>query len=325
MLELALDDPRWTSFVSSSPDAGPFHHPAWTQLLARCYGLRPLALLTEEADAGLPVLEARRGRRIALPFTDACAPLARSDGARRRLACELAQRGSVEVRAPLEGDGLVARVRGVTHVLELDELEAVRSGFRPQMRRNIARSVREGVVVRSGETATDLTETFYELHLRTRRRQGVPVQPRRFFHLLWQDVLARGLGTVELAFAGATPVAGAVFLHWNGATVYKFGASDPAHWHLRPNNPLFWSAIQAACARGDRTFDFGRTELGNEGLRAFKSGWGARELPLVYTYAGAAPATDARGFALRALATAIRRSPTWVCRAVGEAGYRFAA
>ncbi len=325
MLELELDDPRWTAFVPSCSGAGPFHHPSWAQLLARCYGLRPLALLTEDGGAGIPVLEARRGRRIALPFTDACAPLARSDVSRHRLACELAQAGHIEVRAPLEGEGLVTRVRGVTHVLELDDLDAVRGRFHTQMRRNIARSQREGVVVHAGETAADLTETFYELHLRTRRRQGVPVQPRRFFRLLWEDVIERGLGTVQLAFAGATPVAGAVFLHWNGAAVYKFGASDPAHWQLRPNNLLFWDAIRAACARGDRTFDFGRTELDNSGLRAFKSGWGARELPLLYTYAGAAPAADARGLALRALATAIRRSPAWVCRAVGEAGYRFAA
>ena len=325
MLELALDDARWAELVSSSPGAGPFHHPAWAQLLARCYRLRPLALLTEDGDAGIPVLEARRGRRIALPFTDACAPLAQSEDALRRLTRELAASGPIEVRAPLEGDGFVAHVRGVTHLLELDEPERVRARFRPQMRRNIARSEREGVVVRAGETRADLTGTFYELHLRTRRRQGVPVQPRRFFHLLWDDVVARGLGTVQLAYSGATPVAGAVFLHWNGTSVYKFGASEPAHWHLRPNNLVFWAAIRDACARGDRTFDFGRTELDNAGLRAFKSGWGARELPLRYTYAGAAPAADARGLVLRALATAIRRSPTWVCRAVGEAGYRFAA
>jgi CelD/BcsL family acetyltransferase involved in cellulose biosynthesis len=325
MRELELDDPRWTSFVSACADAGPFHHPAWARVLARCYGFRPLALMTSDGEAGLPVLEARRGRWISLPFTDACAPLARSDAARSRLAVELSAAEPLELRAPLEGDGLVTRVRGVRHVLELGDLESVRGGFRTQMRRNIARAERAGVVVRRGDTRADLAETFYELHLRTRRRQGVPVQPRRFFRLLWDDVIERGLGTVLLAHSGVTPVAGAVFLHWNGAAIYKFGASDPAHWQLRPNNLLFWEAIRAACARGDRTLDFGRTELDNRGLREFKCGWGAREEPLVYTFAGGAQEAESSGLALRVLGAAIRRSPSWVCRAVGEAGYRYAA
>lgn len=326
MRELELGDPGWTSLVSSCPDAGPFHHPAWAGVLARCYRFRPLALTTDDCESGVAVLETRRGRRISLPFTDACVPLARSGEARRALAAELARVPRFELRAPLEGDGLVSSVRGVTHVLDLDEdVEKVRVRFRSQMRRNIATSERAGVVVRRGEARADLVDTYYALHVRTRSRQGVPVQPHRFFRLLWDDLVERGLGTVLLAYSGSTPVAGAVFLHWNGATTYKFGASDPEHWHLRPNNLLFWRAIGDACARGDRTLDFGRTDLDNAGLRAFKSGWGAREAPLVYTCAGQAPGAAAPGLALRALGTAIRRSPAWVCRAVGEAAYRYAA
>jgi CelD/BcsL family acetyltransferase involved in cellulose biosynthesis len=333
MLALELDDPHWTDFVSSSPDAGPFHHPAWAHLLADCYGLRPFALVASDSEgaieAGVPVLQTRSGRRsrlLSLPFTDACAPLVRSESARRRLAAELALVGQLELRGPLEGEGLVAHVRGVTHVLDLDEDPAsVRRRFRPQMRRNVTRAEREDVVVRRGERRADLVDTYYALHVRTRQRQGVPVQPRRFFGLIWDRLLERGLGTLLLAYSGTTPVAGAVFLHWNRAVTYKFGASDPAYWALRPNNLLFWEAIREACGRGDRVLDFGRTELENQGLREFKSGWGAREEPLVYTFAGAAPHTEAQGLVVRALGTAIRHSPAWVCRAVGEAGYRYAA
>ena len=39
--------------------------------------------------------------------------------------------------------------------------------------------------------------------------------------------------------------------------IYKFGASDTEGLPLRPN-ALFWTAIQASCARSDREFDFGR-------------------------------------------------------------------
>jgi CelD/BcsL family acetyltransferase involved in cellulose biosynthesis len=277
-------------------------------------------------EAGAPALALRGARRVSLPFTDACTPLARSDDARRRLAESFARNGRCEVRSALDGPGLVTRVRGVDHVLDLDaSLDSIHAAFSSQTRRNVARAEKSAVEVRHGQRRDDLTETFYALHLRTRRRQGVPVQPRRFFRLLWDDFVEGGLGTLLLAYTGAAPVAGALFLHWNGHTIYKFGASDREHLALRPNNLIFWTAIREAHARGDSTFDFGRTELDNEGLRAFKSGWGAGERPLVYTFSGSAPEIDAPSVALRALSVAIKRAPSWLCRAVGEVGYRYAA
>ncbi|HET8606519.1 MAG TPA: GNAT family N-acetyltransferase [Gaiellaceae bacterium] len=331
---IPLADTRWRSFVASCPEAGPFHHPAWAELLADCYGFRPLALVVTGDDgaleAGLPVLERQRPlqppRRLSLPYTDHCPPLCRSDDARPRLAAAVAAAGRLELRAPLEGPGLTSRVCAVSHTLELAPgPEELRRGFQAQMRRNVVRAQREGVVVRPGERRSDLVDVFYGLHLRTRRRQGVPVQPRRFFRLLWDGLAEPGLARVLLAYAGATPVAGAVFLAWNGTVVYKFGASDVRYRRLRPNNLLFWEAIRWACERGDRRLDFGRTDLGNEGLRAFKRGWGAREQPLVYTFAGTPPRALAHGRLGGALAAGIRRAPLVVCRLVGEAAYRFAA
>jgi CelD/BcsL family acetyltransferase involved in cellulose biosynthesis len=318
---LELADPAWAAFVSSQAEAGPFHHPAWATLLADCYGFRGFALVaaTDGAiEAGLPILDAGRGRLVSLPFTDSCAPLGPA-------AALLGSLPRLELHAPFEAPQLVPAVRGVVHRLELEpDADAVHARFRTQMRRNVARARREGVVVRAGETRADLLDVFYGLHLRTRRRQGVPVQPRRFFHLLWERLVEPGLATTLLAYRGDTPVAGALFLHWNGTAVYKYGASDPAHWALRPNNLLFWEAIRAACERGDRLFDLGRTDLANEGLRAFKSGWGAREEPLVYAYAGAPPHRE-RSRLAGPLGLAIRRSPLWLCRAVGAAAYRYAA
>jgi CelD/BcsL family acetyltransferase involved in cellulose biosynthesis len=330
-VELELGDPRWQSFLSSQQDAGPFHHPAWAALLAECYGFRPFAFATADAAgtivAGVPMLDVRRRlrepRRLSLPFTDACPPLAASEDARTQLAARLAVAGRLELHAPLAGTGLVARLRGVTHVLGLDaDAESLRRRFHSQMRRNVKRAERGRTTIRAGETRSDLVDVFYDLHLRTRRRQGVPVQPRRFFRLLWDEMIEPGRGTLLLAYSGRTAIAGAVFLGWNGNVTYKFGASDPLYWDLRPNNLIFWTAIRDACARGDRRLDFGRTDLDNTGLRAFKSGWGAQEEPLYYTFAGTAPRTETRSSALAGL---IRRSPVWFCRAVGEAAYRYAA
>jgi CelD/BcsL family acetyltransferase involved in cellulose biosynthesis len=114
-------------------------------------------------------------------------------------------------------------------------------------------------------------------------------------------------------------------MSWNGTTIYKFGASDPEGWPARPNHALFWTAIEASCLRGDRRFDFGRTDLGDAGLWAFKSGWGAGARPLVYSSLNPRVLTGTEGPARRAMATAIRRGPAWLCRGVGAALYRYAA
>jgi CelD/BcsL family acetyltransferase involved in cellulose biosynthesis len=231
----------------------------------------------------------------------------------------------IELRTATAGAGWGSEAQAVTHVLDLTAgAEEVSAGFsRSQVRRNIRRAEREGVTVQAG-TSDAHVRSFYKLHMRTRRRQGVPVQPRAFFRLLARRMLDEGLGEILLAYVGDTAVAGAVFLFWNGTTIYKFGASDPAAWPHRPNHALFWTAIQRSCARGDSWFDFGRTDLDNTGLRTFKTSWGAVERPLVYSVLPRAAHPRRDGLANRAMSGAIRHGPEWVCRAAGETLYRYA-
>jgi len=64
--------------------------------------------------------------------------------------------------------------------------------------------------------------------------------------------------------------------------VYKYGASDPAAFSLRPNNQVMWEAIKYFAQRGYRSFCFGKTDPENEGLRRFKLSWGANEHKIFY-------------------------------------------
>jgi CelD/BcsL family acetyltransferase involved in cellulose biosynthesis len=339
---LELTDPRWGDFVARHPGATAFHHPDWARVVADCYGFRAFALASRDATgavrAGLPVVEVRHFRRgpkwVSLPYTDYCPPLVSCRQEEDQLAFAL-QRAScaagvrrVEIRAPLAGSAASGST-ALRHVLVLDRSPAeVYAGFhRSQVQRNIRRAEREGLTVRQATRPPDLVDTFYQLHVRTRRRQGVPVQPRRFFHLLWENTISTGLGSVLIVEAADRPIAAAVFLAWNGTVIYKFGASDASAWSLRPNHLLFWYAIRTACEQGYRWFDFGRTDAGQEGLRNFKLSWGAAEDPLVYGTLGgraeSAPATG--GMAARMLGPVIRHGPPLLCRAAGETLYRYIA
>jgi CelD/BcsL family acetyltransferase involved in cellulose biosynthesis len=341
MSELELTDPRWQAFVAADPVATAFHHTDWVRLVADCYGFRAFAITLDDGDgglgAGLPVVEVRhvvgRAKWVSLPYTDYCPPLVSSPEDELRLCAALREAGAVsgvrtfEVRAPMAGTqhGPAA----LRHVLDLEaDPAAVYARFHPsQVQRNIKRAKREGVSIRQGDRPEDLLDVFYGLHLGTRRRQGVPIQPRRFFRLLWERAVEPGLGSVLIAEADGQPVAAAVFLTWNGTLIYKFGASDERAWSLRPNHLLFWKAIQTACEQGCRSMDFGRTDAGQEGLAAFKRSWGAREEPLVYGTIGSDAHGEAGGGGTgrRALGAVIRHSPPLVCRFTGELLYRYSA
>jgi GNAT acetyltransferase-like protein len=332
---LALDDPRWAAFVSSRPEATPFHQPAWASFLSEAYNFDAFAIALERNDtltAGIPVLEVRtllrRRRWVSLPFTDECGPLGEAvaeltaaiDTARR-----LAGVGSHEVRAGLPAG--TSRRHAVSHHLRLgDDLESLMRGYRSSVRQGIRVAAREGVVVRQATHSQDLTHTFYGLHVATRRRLGVPVQRRRYFELLWDRVIESGNGFALIAERDGIALAAAVFLQSNGVVLYKYGASDASHWRLRANNALFHQAISHAVAGGFRVFDWGRTDFEDEGLRRFKASWGSTEHELVYTTLGEETSTAMGGGRAAALSRAvIRRSPSAVGRLAGALFYRYAS
>jgi CelD/BcsL family acetyltransferase involved in cellulose biosynthesis len=336
---LRLQDVRWSAFVRRCSDASPFHHPVWAGLLAECYGYRPLVLAvtdhTGQIVAGAPVLDVRKpfaGRRwVSLPFTDSCPLLIQDQVADDRVNLLIKEVRSkrleaFELRAGLQEQAHVyTYTPAFHHTLTLSSNPAeVYAKFSKMHQRNIRKAERLGVTVKRGCSAFDV-QTFYRLHLMTRRRLGVPIQPRRFFRLLARRLMATGLGFILVAYVNQTPVAAAVFLAWNGVLVYKYGASDPRYWEYRPNNLLFWSAIRWGCEHGYHTFDMGRTDLDDQGLRRFKNGWGANEALLTYSIIAETPNKSSSGRLEQAISNVIRRSPPWVCQAVGELVYRYVA
>jgi CelD/BcsL family acetyltransferase involved in cellulose biosynthesis len=342
LLTLAIDDDRWLQFVLGHPEALPFHHPSWARVLSESYDYPSfvLALVGEEGriKAGMPVIEIRKRFRptrwVSLPFTDRCPPLATEEVMTARLidlanrARAYAEVARLEVHSDLPGEEEIHRQgRGVAHVLPLSRDPELTFGrfSRSQVQRSVRKAERDGLTLRRAETADELTDSFYGLHLRTRRRLGVPIQPRRFFDVLWRRVIAPRNGFVLLACRGELPIAGAVFLTSGRTVVYKYGASEPSFWPLRPNHLIFWDAIRWSCENDFAAFDFGRSDFENRGLRNFKRGWGAAEEPLVYASVGGELPRVGRLISVSLLPLLIRRSPLWLCRTIGEATYRHAA
>ncbi len=333
-----LLDAAWGDLLGRAPSATIFHHPGWLRLIRDQYGLSISAWCLTGLDgrlvAGIPVALLRSRltgvRLIALPFSDSCPVLldpaagVEISGVARGVddACE--QLGlPLELREALPGSpGAIVVERYVQHQLALQpDVDRVIASFaKTSTLRGTAKARREGVTIDRRTDRAGL-ERFYRLHTVNRRRQGVPTQPKRFI-LGFGDLFDAGLGFVTLARYRERDIAAAVFLTAGQTMTYKFGASDRRFLSVRPNNLLFVEAIRWGCEHGLRVLDFGRTDHDNQGLRAFKSSWGATESPLAFTYFGGYNATLGAIPGRNALSTVIRHAPPSFGRLLGTALYR---
>jgi CelD/BcsL family acetyltransferase involved in cellulose biosynthesis len=339
LAEVGIRDEGYTAFLGRHEEATPFHLPSWTEVIAATYKFTPSVLCLRNDDGeicaaspGVHVGGRLRGRRwVSLPFTDACPPLADDAitaeafaAALDRYRHENGMKG-IELRGELAGDAGNRHGVGYRHVIPLttDERGMFRQ-LRERSRRAVKRARREGLVVRREPDLRSAHNSFWRLHCATRRKLGVPVQPRAFFDAIWRLMIERDSGYVLSAYLDSRPVASVVFLERGPTIVYKFSASEPDLTRLHGPSAVLWEGIRAAGEKGQARMDLGRTEFGHEGLRYFKLGWGSEETRLAYTYFGKGAPAESRGTD-RAIGQIIQRSPTIVARTIGRVAYRWTA
>jgi hypothetical protein len=296
----AVDCTRWDDFVTRHPLGTIYHHSSWQTVIAKTYGYRPLyyLLLDDNSNikAAISAIHVRSwltgNRVVSYPFSDSCDPLvadrsefasllpvvhqSRGDLGARFIEFRLARAGSFFPTTDLEHDYW-------THLLSLDrDPESLLKGFhKSSIQRSIRKAQKEDLEVTEGNSGADM-EAFYRLHLLTRKKHGVPIQPFRFFRALWDALFPTNMVTLLLARYRGRFVAGMIILWFKGVAYYKFGASDDRFEHTRVNQLLMWTAIVMACARGCDLFDFGRTSLSSTGLTEYKRRWGGVETPLYH-------------------------------------------
>jgi hypothetical protein len=310
-----IDFPRWNESLRSLSGHSFFHTSSWAEVLHRSYGYKPAYFTLWEGDALsalLPFMDINSlltGKRgVSLPFTDYCEPLV-NRGTKEK-GTDLfysGKKGSVpfsqfeEIFAAAVALGKkrnwkTLEFRGgetffpneepsewhYGHTLDLTEgARKLFAGLRDSNRRNINKAEKEGITV-TIDTSPDALKAFRRLNALTRRDHGLPPQPRHFFQCVSDHILSQGIGFIVLASFRGTAIAANVYFTFGDQVIYKYGASDRAYQHLRANNLVMWEAIKWACDHGYSALSFGRTEPENEGLRQFKSGWGAQERLIKY-------------------------------------------
>jgi len=329
--------PQWDALVSTCKGRSFFHGSAWAQVLQETYRHRPVYFcrFVKGAITGiLPVMEVSSSwtgcKGVSLPFTDLCAPLYSSVADARALYSAAVRYGKdrgwriLECRSSAtEWAGASRSVAFLGHVINLEDgSEALFHRFKSPVRCAIRKAERAGVRVEFS-TSLQSMRSFYRLHCLARRRYGMPCQPFRFFENIARLMLGEGFGFIATALYEDLPVAAAVFFRDGQEAFFKFGASDYAYQHLRPNNLVMWESIKKCSDASLTRLHMGRTSLNQRGLRRFKLGFGACEVPIDYVKYSFRKGTFVKGvdYAESWLNSLFRRFPAPILRLTGNLLY----
>ena len=288
-----LHDARWPEFVCRHPNASVFHTRGWLYALQTTYGYEPVVFTTSAPAEGLAnallfcvVRSWLTGSRlVSLPFSDHCEPLIEDTDQFRALFSfvdSLRQKERwkyVEIRSAnslLDFDGSIGRATTYClHRLDLrPSLDVLYKGFHKDcIQRKLSRAERESLTYEAGRSLL-LLQQLYELLRLTRLRHHLPTQPFEWFQSLvtWMGKDA----CIRIASKAGRPVAGIMTFSHEKKMVYKYGGFDANFNSLGGGPMLFWQTIKEAKQEGAEELDFGRTDIDNSGLIAFKSRWSAK-------------------------------------------------
>jgi hypothetical protein len=335
-----LRDPRWPQFLFKHPKASVFHTPGWLEALCRTYGYETFAVTTSAPDRELENgvvfcrIDSRlTGRRlVSLPFSDHCEPLVDRPEDLQYLLSSLEHDREkenfryIQIR-PLNpllecqssfGQG----ERFWFHRIDLRRsLKELSDNFHKDcVQRKLQRAVRENLSYEDGRSEL-LLKKFYDLLLRTRRRQQLPPQPLKWFRNLLHN-LGDG-ATIRVASKDGRPVASILTLSYKNILVYKYGCSDASQHQFGGIQYLFWSAIQKAKEGGIREFDLGRSDYQNQGLVSFKDRWGGQRSTLTYWTCPAQHANAAESrWTMRVAKQIFSHAPDTILTVAGNLLYR---
>ncbi|WP_306253794.1 FemAB family XrtA/PEP-CTERM system-associated protein [Parvularcula sp. IMCC14364] len=298
-VDLASDtlQSRWDAFVKASAEGSFFHLYAWSNVIRRTYGHKPLYLYSEDSDGQLtgilPLVLVKSpffGRSlISTAFTVGGGLIASDNASRQALvtrAQEIAAQEKVEYvelrggEKPAGWESKSEVYAGFVSDIPADADENLKRIPRKK-RADLRKAIKK---VESGEMELEVTKQtgeFYQLYAESVRNLGTPVWPEK----LVRNILKAFPEDTEVLVVKASgqPVAALVsFYHGDTVLPYYAGAGIAAR-KLHAYDYLYWEQMRRAHDQGYSRFDFGRSKVGT-GAFAYKTHWGFEPEPLTYHY-----------------------------------------
>lgn len=194
-------------------------------------------------------------------------------------------------------------------------VEELWSGFKSKLRSQIKAGLNRDFEIAWG--SQELLPEFYSVFSRNMRDLGTPVYSAQLFAAILENFGAQA--EICVARLRGLPVASALLMHYADTTEVPSASSLRTHNDTNANMVLYWHLLSRATARGQKSFDFGRSSEGS-GTHRFKAQWGASGCPSFWQYhlrrgsiADMRPENSRYGLAIKAW----RRLPLGVTRWIG--------
>lgn len=325
----AADDAAWDDFVRRHPQGTFFHLSGWAGVIERSFGHRSHYLLAERdgrIEGVLPLIHQKSllfgNALMSIPFAVYGGVLAANPAANRALidaACALAcdlgvQYLELRNREPTDLDW-PTRDLYVTFRKTLQPTEEANLLAIPRKQRAV---VRKGIELGLKSEIDAGNERFYATFSESVRNLGTPVFGRRYFEEL-RAAFGADCEVLTVAIDGK-PYSSVLSFYFRDEVLPYYHGAVAAARERKSNDFLYWELMRRACARGLRTFDYGRSKR-DTGPFAFKQNWGFEPAPLHYQYylvkARDLPNLSPTNPKYRMFIRAWQRLPLPVSRAVG--------
>ena len=320
---------RWEAFVAGCPEATFFHRAGWQRIIRDVFRHRTWYLYAGRngSCAGVLPLAQVKSRLcghslVSLPFgvcggvaaTNAAAALAleaRAQALARELGVDHLEFRNVRPRhADWPAQDLYVTCRKeILPDVEANML-AIPRKQRAMVRKGIQKGLRSEIDARP--------DRHYAMYSESLRNLGTPVFSKRYLEIL-QDVFGEDCEILTVIHEAA-PVASVLSFYFRDEVLPYYAGDDEAARDLAANDFKYWDLMRRSCARGLKTFDYGRSKLGT-GPYAFKKNWGFEPTPLHYEYRlykrDAVPQNNPANAKYRLMIQAWRRLPLGVANWLG--------
>jgi FemAB-related protein (PEP-CTERM system-associated) len=284
---------RWDAFVLACAQATFFHRAGWQRVLRKAFGHDTCFLYAEEQGvitAVLPLSHVNSrlfGHALtSLPFAVYGGVAASTEAAAAALETE-AQRLAQQLGA----DHLELRHRQRRHPdwplqdlyvtfrkpilpTESENLQAIPRKQRAMVRKGIGNGLLAQI--------DSQVDRFFAVYADNVHRHGTPAMPRRYFQALL-DTFGADCEVLTVCTPEGQAVSSVLSFYFRDEVLPYYAGDLPAARDLAANDFKYWALMRRACARGLKTFDFGRSKVGT-GPYAFKKNWGFEPTPLFYEY-----------------------------------------
>ncbi|MBG6080378.1 FemAB family XrtA/PEP-CTERM system-associated protein [Rubrivivax gelatinosus] len=283
----------WDEYVFAHPQATFFHRAGWQRVLREVFRHDTHFLYAERGGRIVGVLPLARVKSLLFGHSLASLPFAVYGGV---VADD--EETALLLEAAAERLG---REAGVEH-LELRQLARRHEGWPRQelyvtfrkeilpdeeanmlaIPRKQRAMVRKGL--KNGLTSAfdDGVERFFALYADNVHRHGTPAMPQRWFQALRRE-FGDDCSVLTVCAPDGRPLSSVLSFYFRDEILPYYAGDDEAARDLAANDFKYWELMRHACARGLKTFDYGRSKQGT-GPYAFKKNWGFEPTPLAYEY-----------------------------------------